>query len=203
MTATRMLNIRATLDEWLPPFPEASGQTDDLFRMLRPLTRRQKLSVNIGREGTTPGLERVDFVPLTPIASDVLIKPAEGSGHARPIVAQHAVLQVLERQGFAIKKIHKSSTAGLYNLSCTHPKSSNLYHVLTRWSDSSNVRLNSGRMVQLSDAWLRHSAQQQPQIYTPIIRALEEGRLVRIIGGIQQIGQGNPVTVFFVKMERF
>lgn len=203
MTATRMLNIRATLDEWLPPFPEASGQTDDLFRMLRPLTRRQKLSVNFGREGTTPGLERVDFVPLTPIASDVLIKPAEGSGHARPIVAQHAVLQVLERQGFAIKKIHKSSTAGLYNLSCTHPKSSNLYYVLTRWSDSSNVRLNSGRMVQLSDAWLRHSAQQQPQIYTPIIRALEEGRLVRIIGGIQQIGQGNPVTVFFVKMERF
>ncbi|MHA6574275.1 dermonecrotic toxin domain-containing protein [Pseudomonas yamanorum] len=203
MTATRMLNIRATLDEWLPSLPEVPGQTDDLFRMLRPLARRQKLSVNIGREGKAPVLERVDFVPVTPIASEVLNKPAEGSGYARPNAAQHAVLQVLERQGFAIKKLHKSSTAGLYNLSCTHPKSNNLYYVLTRWNDSSNVRLNSGRRVQLSDAWFRYNGEQQAHTYAPVIRALDEGRLVRIIAGLQQIGQGNPVTVFFAKMERF
>lgn len=203
MTATRMLNIRATLDEWLPPPPGVAGQTDDLFRMLRPLTRRQKLSVNVGWEGKAPGLERIDFVPVTPIAPELLLKPAQGSGHARPIAAQDAVLQVLERQGFAINKLHKSSTTELYNLSCTHPKSNNLYYILTRWSDSSNVRLNSGRMVQLSDAWLRYNAQQQAHTYAPVIRALDEGRLVRIIAGVQQIGQGNPVTVFFAKMERF
>ncbi|MDY7532017.1 hypothetical protein RGV33_10015 [Pseudomonas sp. Bout1] len=203
MTATRMLNIRATLDEWLPPLPDAPGQTDDLFRMLRPLKRRQKLRVNIGLERKVSGLERVDFVPLTPIASEVLINPAEGSGHARPIAAQRAVLQVLERQGFVIKKLSKSGTVGLYNLSCTHPKSSNLYYVLMRWSDSSTVRLNSGRMVQLSDAWLRSNARRQAHTYAPIIRALDEGRLVRIIAGVQQVGPGNPATVFFVRMERF
>ena len=203
MTATRLLNVRATLDDWLPPVPRASGQSDDLFRMLRPVPHRRQLSLHIGQDGGVPGLERLDFLLPAPVAPGLLLKRSGVKGHARPIAAQNAAVAVLERQGFVITKLHKNNTTALFNLVCTHPKSNNLYFVLTRWAASPSVRINSGSLVQLSDAWLRNNAQLQPHLYTQVIRARDEGRLVRIIGGVQQVEHNNTLTVFFVKVEAF
>lgn len=204
MTATRLLNIRLTLDDWLPPIPRAVGQTDDLLRMLRPIVRRGHKSVNIGREGVVPGLERLDF--QLPVPLDPAVLNNTSISHARPIAAQLMVKQVLEQQGFSVRRLYKGGSPLFYNFVCTHPKSSNLYFVLTRWAESPSITLKSRNMLQLSDAWFRSAGQStimfQAERYHPVLKALEERRLVRIIAGIQRT-EGSGVTVFFVKLIPF
>jgi hypothetical protein len=62
VTASHLLNVRATLDHWLTPNPVKLGQTDDWLLMLRPIPRRGA-HINIGFEGKAPGFTRVDFIP--------------------------------------------------------------------------------------------------------------------------------------------
>ncbi|OWP68929.1 dermonecrotic toxin domain-containing protein [Pseudomonas sp. K2I15] len=204
MTASRMLNVRTTLDDWLPPVPRAAGYTDDLLRMLRPVVRGGRVSVNIGVDGLVPGLERVDFQLPVPLAPSIINNTQSAIGHARPVAAQNAVRQVLEGQGFAVDPLYKSNSAQLFNFACTHPKSNNLYYVLTRWAESPSIALGSGGALQLSDAWFRapnrSTMRHQKALHRPILQALDEGRLVRIIAGIQRVGRSNRVTVFFVKL---
>ena len=204
MTVSRMLNVRTTLDDWLPPVPRAAGNTDDLLRMLRPVVRSGRVSVNIGIDGLVPGLERVDFQLPMPLAPSILNNTRTATGHLRPVAAQTAVRQVLEGQGFAVQPLYKSSSAQLFNFFCTHPKSNNLYYVLTRWAESPSIALGSGSMLLLSDAWFRapnrSAMRHQAALHRPILQALDEGRLVRIIAGIQRVERSNRVTVFFVKL---
>jgi len=204
MTASRMLNVRTTLDDWLPPVPMAAGYTDDLLRMLRPVVRGGRVSVNIGVDGMVPGLERVDFQVPVPLAPSIVNNTQSAIGHARPVAAQNAVRQVLEGQGFAVEPLYKSNSAQLFNFACTHPKSNNLYYVLTRWAESPSIALGSGGVLQLSDAWLRapsrSTIRHHAALHRPILQALDEGRLVRIIAGIQRVERSNRVTVFFVKL---
>ncbi|NWE42573.1 hypothetical protein HX875_24080 [Pseudomonas yamanorum] len=204
MTATRILNIRATLDDWLPPAPALAGQTDDLLRMLRPVSRRRQVSVNIGLAGQAPGLERVDFQPPTALDPRLFAHTARALDNARPLAAQAAVRSVLERQGFVLQTLRKGSPATLVNFVCTHPKSNNLYYVLTRWTETPSIALGSGRLVQLSDAWLRSNAGSKvlgrAQAHQSVLRALAEGRLVRIVAGIHHDTRSNSATVYFVKL---
>lgn len=204
MTATRILNIRATLDDWLPPAPALTGQTDDLLRMLRPVSRRRQVSINIGQAGQAPGLERVDFQLPTALDPRLLAHTARALDRARPLAAQAAVRSVLERQGFVLQTLRKGSPASLVNFVCTHPKSTNLYYVLTRWTETPSVALGSGGQVQLSDAWLRSNARStvlgRAQAHQSVLRALKEGRLVRVVAGIHHNARSNSVTVYFVRV---
>ncbi|NWC95128.1 MULTISPECIES: dermonecrotic toxin domain-containing protein [unclassified Pseudomonas] len=204
MTATRLLNIRATLDDWLPPAPAAAGQTDDLLRMLRPVPRGGRISINISHDGQAPGLQRVDFQLPVPLDPSLLNNTSRSLSHARPMAAQTAVRQVLERQGFRVQPLHKGSSARLVNFVCTHAKSNNLYYVLTRWAESPSVSMGSGGMMQLSDAWLhsnsRSSIMREPHLHSAVLQALKDGRLVRIVAGIQRGRRSSRTTVFFVKM---
>jgi hypothetical protein len=204
MTATRILNIRATLDDWLPPAPALTGQTDDLLRMLRPVSRRRQVSINIGQAGQAPGLERVDFQLPTALDPRLLAHTARALDRARPLAAQAAVRSVLERQGFVLQTLRKGSPASLVNFVCTHPKSTNLYYVLTRWTETPSVALGSGGLVQLSDAWLRSNARStvlgRAQAHQSVLQALKEGRLVRVVAGIHHNARSNSVTVYFVRV---
>lgn len=198
MTATRILNIRLTLDDWLPPVPNATGHTDDLLRMLRPLERTGRITLYINRHGVAPGMERVDFTLPMPLDPVVFRYPAVSQ--PRQLSAQMAVQQVLERQGFSVTRLNKSKSATLVNLVATHPKSNNLYYVMTRWAEWPSVSLKSRRFLQLSDAWLRSHDEGR---YHSVFKAMDEGRLVRIIAGIQRDGVLNDGTVFFVKLAKF
>jgi hypothetical protein len=204
MTATRILNIRATLDDWLPPAPALAGQTDDLLRLLRPISRRRQVSVNIGHAGQAPGLERVDFQLPTALDPRLFAHTARALDNARPLAAQAAVRSVLERHGFVLQTLRKGSPATLVNFVGTHPKSNNLYYVLTRWTETPSIALGSGGLVQLSDAWLRSNARStvvgRAQAHQSVLRALKEGRLVRIVAGIHHDARSSSATVYFVKL---
>lgn len=203
MTATRLLNLRTTLDDWLPAVPRAAGYTDDLLKMLRPIELEGKFSVNISVDGLGPGFERVDFlVPfrLEPRLLDKRTAPAS----SKIIVAQNAVRQVLERQGFHLETVPKGNRGDLNNFIVTHPKSNNVYFILTRWTDSSSIPLSSNRILQLSDVWfdrkLASRGSQRSVQYETVKKAIKERRLVRLVGGIQQDTRGSTFTVFFSRV---
>ncbi|NWA46090.1 hypothetical protein HX871_05010 [Pseudomonas reactans] len=204
MTATRLLNIRATLDDWLPPAPGIAGQTDDLLRMLRPVTPTSRTSIYLGFDGVSPGFERVDF--LVPFTLDASLRTpgAVIAPMAKPYAMQRAVEQVLVRQGFIVEKTHKSNSIKLHNLVATHPKSSNVYFFLTRWTDSPSVQMRSGSGMQLSDAWFQAGSRAQwsgqRSAMSRVTTALAQGRLVKVLAGIQHDANSRTFTVYFVRL---
>jgi len=204
MTATRLLNIRATLDDWLPQAPGAVGHTDDLLRMLRPVTPTSRTSIYLGFDGVSPGFERVDF--LVPFTLDASLRTpgAVIAPMAKPYAMQSAVEQVLVRQGFIVQKTHKSNSIKLHNLVATHPKSGNVYFFLTRWTDSPSVQMRSGSGMQLSDAWFQASSRAQwsgqRSAMSRVTTALAQGRLVKVLAGIQHDANSRTFTVFFVRL---
>lgn len=202
MTATRLLNIRAVLDDWLPPPPRALGQTDDLFRLLRPVVRTGNAGTHIGRDGLSPGFERVDFRLPVALPAQLRIKGAPSS--ERAVVVQNAVRQVLEGQGFLLTAVRKGNWAQSANFIGTHPNSSNLYYFFTRWCNDQRVSLGIDGRVALTDAWFKSKFALKDAIqrawYEPVNQAMQQGRLVRIVAGIQVEHDQTP-TVFFVKLQ--
>lgn len=205
MTATRLLNIRATLDTWLPPSPGVAGQTDDLLRMLRPVTPMSRTSIYLGFDGVSPGFERVDF--LVPFTLDASLRTpgAAITPLTKPYAMQNAVEQVLLRQGFVVETVHKSNSIKLHNFVATHPRSNNVYFFLTRWTDSPSLQMRSSSGMQLSDAWLQAGSRaqwpRQRSVMTRVRAAIAQGRLVKVLAGIQHDANSRTFTVFFVKVE--
>ncbi|SDN65548.1 dermonecrotic toxin domain-containing protein [Pseudomonas azotoformans] len=198
VTASHLLTIRATLDDWLAP--GAVGHTDDLLKMLRPTYSRRRLAFYIGYEGRSPGFTRMDFTLPAPLDPSWRVSTRENAS-ARAQVVQAVIAQMLEQQGFVIRSIEKRM-GGQYSVDyfCTHPKSNARYYVLTRWVKDSTVNLRSATSVQLTDEWFRRRsvARTYSEHMPEISRALNQNRLVKIIAGIQWTSRSNP-TVFFVK----
>lgn len=198
LTATHLLHLKATLEKWLAP--AAVGQTDDLLKLLRPHHSATSTSIYIGNEPKTPGFDRVDFtLRQTPQAS--LRHPTQHNLSERSRVMQHAVREVLEEQGFVVRSLEKKPGSGAaLDFSCTHPQSSNLYYVLTRWANTASVKMYASRAMQLSDEWFtyRFSAWKYASAFAPIKQAMDEGRLVKIVAGIQWTPTAPP-TVYFTR----
>lgn len=198
LTATHLLRLKATLERW--GVPGTAGQTDDLLKLLRPLHSASSTSVYIGRESTTPGFDRLDFILRQPPPLD-LRAPTQHNLLERSHMMQHAVRDILEQQGFSVLSVEKKAGSGAtVDFSCTHPQSNNLYFVLTRWANTASFKLYAARAMQLTDEWFNYRAATASfaTAFAPIKQAMDEGRLVRIIAGIQWTPTTAP-TVFFVR----
>ncbi|MDQ0741477.1 dermonecrotic toxin domain-containing protein [Pseudomonas sp. W4I3] len=196
-TATHLLNIRATLDDWIPPLPARPGQTDDLLRMLRP-TEISTRSIYIGYDGKAPGFTRVDYTPPT---LDVQLQHGGKAVMAQRETAQRtAVRTVLEQQGFTV--VERSGTRyskPAHEFIATHPNSpGQLYYLTCEWVEKASIRRGS----KTKQSWIRaFRAPIDTEMTDDINRALRNNRLVRIIGGIQWPTAGQlPPSIYFVKL---
>ncbi|MFQ6348996.1 dermonecrotic toxin domain-containing protein [Pseudomonas sp. R11F] len=196
-TATHLLNIRATLDKWLPAAPARPGQTDDLLRMLRP-TERRGVSLFVGYNDKTLGFTRIDF-RVTGL--DPALRPARSKLALERNNAQlPAVRRVLQQQGFDVEEMSvRHGRKPTSELVATHPLSNKLYYIAIHWVERASIILRGG----LTDDWFNKAINRHPSsmIFARVKRALEEGRLVRIVAGIQWPVSGKiPPSVYFVKV---
>lgn len=198
-TATHLLNLRATLDEWLPPPPARFGQTDDLLRLLRP-SKRGESTTFISYQGASPGMYRVDFVPPFPL-DKALHRGGKAVAGQRDIAQRAAVKGVLEAQGFTVRefRIKRRATFSQEGIA-THPSSpGQVYYLSYAWFDKGYLHL--GR--RLTDNWIAAADwhYMTATVSAEIHMALQEQRLVRILAGIQWpvAGDVSP-SVYFVKM---
>lgn len=198
-TATHLLNIRATLDDWLPPFPARPGQTDDLLKLLRPTVRGENTTF-ISYQGASPGMYRVDFIPPFPLAQE-LHRGGKALAVQRDIAQRAAVKKVLEDQGFTVREFRVirravPSQEGV----ATHPGSpGQLYYLSYAWFEMGHLHL--GR--RLTDNWLATAkVRNMPPAFSAEINTAFQGqRLVRILAGIQWPGAGDvSPSVYFLKM---
>ncbi|WP_455884831.1 dermonecrotic toxin domain-containing protein [Pseudomonas spelaei] len=198
VTGTRLLNIRAALNKWTPRSVGAMVETDDLLTMLRPLSPRKKGTLYVGADTEVGGFERVDF--YLPAALDVkLFSRRTGdraTTHARVTASADAVSDVLRRQGFVVKRVPVPHHPQYLHLDCTHPASGNRYFVLIKWLDGRSLSMKLGRERAMSHAWLMDKSRLHPDIYKPFQAAQEQGRLVKLFAGIQNV---NPPTVYFIR----
>ena len=198
LTATHLLDLRATLDKWLTP--NAVGQTDDLFRLLRPLDSNTRTTLYLGDVNSTPGFERMDFNVRQPLHRSLQM-PTQTNLIERSQIMQKAVREVLEQQGFIVRALDKKPGAkATLDYSCTHPYSNNRYYVLTRWANTSSVKLHAAHAMQLTDEWFKRRSvlAHYAKAFAPLKKAMDEGRLVRIIAGIQWTPT-EPPTLYFAR----
>lgn len=197
LTATHLLRLRSVLDTWLEP--NALGHTDDLMKLLRRHDSASRTSIHIGSEVFIPGFDRVNFTPNAAPHPDFRAAPS-ALRTARAIYMQGEVQSLLIQQGFHVLPVTKvRGAAPTRDFLCTHPRSHNVYYVVTRWADRSSLKFNSASAQYLSDAWfLRRSDWPQETVMTPIMNASAQGRLVKIVAGIQWTPSAPP-TVYFIK----
>lgn len=200
-TANHFLNIRTTLDGWLPAPPHRSGQTDDLLRMLRPTERGAK-TIYIGFDGKAPGFTRVDFQVSG-------LDPALQFGGRRfapqrEIAQRSAIKRVLEQQGFIVQDLQvRRKGHPAHELIATHPlsNSNKVYYLSLSWRDRGVLHLGE----KLKDTWLK-STIKKSQNLAPLVQvnqAMRENRLILISAGIQWPTKGTvPPSVYFVKVSR-
>lgn len=198
-TATHLLNIRSTLDNWLVSTPNGPGQTDDLLRMLRP-TERTGRSLHIGYEGKAPGFTRVDFRAA---GLDAALQSGGREVKPQRILAQRAaVKRALEQQGFNVQELQlRHGRKPTHELIATHPSSpsNTLYYVSIHWIEKGSVRLET----RLTDRWFDAAINAHPRSVAlmGVKSAMNENRLARIVAGIQwpTTPAARP-SVYFVKV---
>jgi hypothetical protein len=202
-TATHLLNIRATLDDWLPSPPHKPGQTDDLLRMLRPTEKEGRSnSIKISYDGKAPGFTRVDFQVA---GLDPALRSGGGAvAPQRKIAQRTAVKRVLEQQGFIVQdlQVHRKGGSG-HELMATHPlsKSNKVYYLSLHWHSAGSITLEA----KLTDNWLKNTIKHNPFVVplAQVKQAMSENRLRLIVAGIQWPVRGNlPPSVYFVKVNR-
>lgn len=199
VSTTHLLNIRATLDNWLASNARGSSQTDDLLRMLR-RTERAHGSIRIGNESNAPGFTRVDF--RAPHLDPVLRYSGPGRTAQRNTAQRAAIRNVLEQQGFNVYDVEVRRNRYLSNeFIATHRSSAsgNVYYISALWVERASVQLKE----RLTDHWLNVAIRANPGSL-PVVsvqRAMQENRLVRIVAGIQwPVFQADPPSVYFVKV---
>ena len=205
VTATHLLNIKATLDRWT-----AAGTPDrlpDLLRMLMPAGQPGDLTLNIGVDGSAPGGMRLDFRPPFRL-NPSLLRRRPGNGALRSQSVQTAVRQILESYGFTVIGIpRRHGGASRMDFYCTHPHSNSVYFVLNNWVESRTVRLSSRTSAQLSDVWFRSRISAQSPFsaeFAAIDQAMTQNRLVRIVAGIQwRVSYEESASVYFAKVAPF
>jgi len=200
-TASHLLNIRATLDDWLPPPPRKLGQTDDLLRMLRP-TDRGGRSIYIGFDGKAPGFTRVDFVAH---GLDLALRSGgRGVALQREITQRLAIRRVLEEQGFTVQDLQvRRQGYPAHDMVATHAlsNSNNVYYLSLHWRGGGGLQLSA----KLTDKWLKGTIKQNPGVapLAQVNQAMIDNRLILIVAGIQWPNKGTvPASVYFVKVSR-
>lgn len=200
-TASHMLNLRATLDNWLPLAPARPGQTDDLLRLLRPTTRQSK-SIFIGLEGKAPGFTRADFqvTGLDPALRGR--RPALRL--QRNLAMREAITRELQQQGFDVQEVRvKHFNKTTLDLIATHPlsNSNNVYYLSTHWVYRGTISLD----MRLTNRWLSDTVRRNPGVpaLAGVESAMGANRLMLIVAGIQWSNEGvSPPTVYFAKVSR-
>jgi len=175
--------------------------------LLRELDARSlgRTHFRIGRATDTRGFSRLDFDP--PQAVDPRLFDIRGPARIAELAAksENAVITVLRRHGFVMTEIPKSQSFNTVNLFCTHPGSEHLYYIMLKWTDKPSVPMTryQGGPRQLTDGWFnRHFALRplgQRALLKPVKEAMEQGRLVKLIAGLQRSGDTGLVTVFFTR----
>lgn len=198
-TASHMLNVRATLDNWLPAAPARPGQTDDLLKMLR-ATERGRTSIFISLEDKAPGFTRVDFRIHN---LDPALRPRGGrQTEQRGIAMRQAVTRELQQQGFDVQQVQvRRSNVLVHDLIATHPLSSSneVYYLSTHWTYAGTIRLNT----RLTNEWFKKTFIDHPHLLplASVKRAMRENRLIRIVAGIQWSTEGmSQPSVYFAKV---
>ncbi|RFD27063.1 hypothetical protein CER19_18950 [Pseudomonas sp. GL93] len=195
-TATHLLNVRSTLDTWLTPTQGRIGQTDDLLRMLRP-TEKPYSRIHIGYESEAAGFTRVDF-QVSGLDPSLLFG-GQSVAVERSTAQRTALKSVLEQQGFNVREVKVKHGRPIDDLIATHPNSNQLYYVSPSWVEEGSIQLNT----RLSDRWFTDALSKKDNALplAGVKRALDEGRLVRIVAGIQWPTKRTlPSTVYFVKV---
>ncbi len=195
-TATHLLNVRSTLDTWLALSAGKIGQTDDLLRMLRP-TEKPFSRIHIGYESEAAGFTRVDF--QTSGLDPSLLFGGHSVAVERSTAQRTAIKSVLEQQGFNVREVKVKHGRPIDDLIATHPNSNQLYYVSPSWVEEGSIQLNT----RLSDLWFNDALSKKSNALPleGVKRALDEGRLVRIVAGIQfPTRRKLSPTVYFVKV---
>lgn len=202
LTSTRLLRLRATLDKWTPEQPGQTARTDDLMRMLRPIQSRRPTSLYMGVDGQVGGFERMDFnLPSTFDGSlFVKLKGQTAVSQRRVFASLNEVTRILQQQGFEVQRLTLTYTPRYPQLLATHPASDKLYYVAPRWLDGKKMPMKTGRSRQLSNAWFLDKSKVYPALYRRVMEALNEGRLVRLFAGVQNV---NPPTIYFIRPGEF
>ncbi|NWB48985.1 dermonecrotic toxin domain-containing protein [Pseudomonas gingeri] len=200
VTATRMVALKRTQETW-------SSRGVHMDVLLRELDARSlgRTHFRIGRATDTRGFSRLDFDP--PQAVDPRLFDIRGPARIAELAAhsENAVITVLRRHGFVVTEIPKSQSFNTVNLFCTHPGSEHLYYIMLKWTDKPSVPMTryQGGPRQLTDGWFnRHFALRplgQRALLIPVKEAMEQGRLVKLIAGLQRSGDTGLVTVFFTR----
>lgn len=200
-TASHMLNIHATLNDWLPPAPAQPGQTDDLLRMLRP-TDRQIKSIFIGMEGKAPGFTRVDFRTSGLNIDPSLRAPQPKRLAQRANEMRRAITPVLQQQGFDVHDVLvKHFNTSARELIVTHPLSDKVYYLSIHWVYGGTVNLGT----RLTNQWLNAAIRANPDVLPMnlVNNAMRENRLVLIVAGIQWSSEpGGRPSIYFAKVSR-
>ncbi|WP_338521684.1 DUF6543 domain-containing protein [Pseudomonas batumici] len=202
VTATRMVALKRTQEAW-------SSRGVHLDVLLRELDAQSlgRTHFPIGRATGTTSFYRLDFDP--PQAVDPRLFDTRGAARIAELASnsENAVIGVLRRHGFVVTEIPKSQSFNTVNLFCTHPGSEHLYYIMLKWTDKLSVPMTryQGGPRQLTDGWFNRHFDLRPlgqrALLKPVKEALNQGRLVKIIAGLQRSGDTGLVTVFFARAQ--
>ncbi len=198
LTSTRLLRLRATLDEWRLEGPGQTARTDDLMRMLRPMRPRKLTSLYAGVDGQVGGFERMDFNLPSTFDRSLFVKHKgqKAVTTQRVIASLDEVSRILQLQGFDVERLNLAYAPRYPHLLATHPASNKLYYVAPRWLDGKSIPMKLGSERLLSNDWFLNKSQVYPALYRRVMEASNEGRLVKLIAGVQNV---NPPTIYFIR----
>ncbi len=198
-TASRMVALRRTLETW-----ETRGL--DLHVLFRELDDRPiRNPFRIGAPGNA-GFSRLDFDPghvINPRFFDI-----EGRHRIQDLSlhTERAVKDILRRHGFVVTEIPKARSYLSVNLDCVHPGSEHHYFIHLKWTKGNSVVLFSSPRspLQLTDSWLRRLVDTRSTSHSALLQparvALEEGRLVKLVAGLQRVPGSQRIVVFFIRV---
>lgn len=198
LTSTRLLSIRAALDEWTPQVPGQTARTDDLISMLQPMRPRMQFSLYVGVDGQVGSFERMDFTLPSTFDRSLFVK-AKGQKemtHRRVTASLDEVTRILQQQGFVVERLKLVYAPRYPHLLATHPASNKLYYIVPKWLDGKSMAMKVGARRLLSDDWFLNKSRVYPALYRQFSEALNEGRLVKLIAGVQNV---KTPTIYFIR----
>ena len=200
VTASRMVALRRTQEAWVTRGVDMHVLFSELDA--RPIHWR---NFPIDEPRSTTGFSRLEFD--APQVVDPRIFDVSGPSRIADLAlnTEQAVMPILRRHGFVLTEVPKSRSFNTVNLICTHPGSDQLYYIMLKWTKRWSVPLprSRGAPQQLTDEWLRRTvdlrSMSQHRLLQPVKEAMEQGRLVKMVAGLQRVPGTDRVVVFFVR----
>ncbi len=203
LTATRLMNIKATLNAWRKGGAAPIARLDDPLDMLdgaRPVTAPTHQVLSISYESALDNFQRLDFLPGDP--ADVALLRAAGSDSLSAIELRELVERQLVVAGYQLLPegdlmywqpnlvFRRPGLDKLYVLNVRRVYHSQLLHKIPSLEAE----------FPLSSAWLDELQRRYAHlpITTTIASARDQGKLVRLIGGINRKSTSSAHTQLFV-----